>query len=292
MVRVIMGVKGTGKTKQMIELINSAVHSENGNVVCIERGPKLTYDIHYKIRLVEASHYDIKSYDFLKGFISGLYAGNYDITHVFIDSLTKIVASEATDHAVEEFLDWLNSFSEKNNIKFTVTISADASLATDGVKNGNIIAQGRRYAPADNEGVITMVRVIMGVKGTGKTKQMIELINSAVHSENGNVVCIERGPKLTYDIHYKIRLVEASHYDIKSYDFLKGFISGLYAGNYDITHVFIDSLTKIVASEATDHAVEEFLDWLNSFSEKNNIKFTVTISADASLATDGVKKYF
>ena len=53
-----------------------------------------------------------------------------------------------------------------------------------------------------------MVRVIMGVKGTGKTKQMIELINSAVHSENGNVVCIERGPKLTYDIHYKIRLVE------------------------------------------------------------------------------------
>ena len=60
-----------------------------------------------------------------------------------------------------------------------------------------------------------MVRVIMGVKGTGKTKQMIELINSAVHSENGNVVCIERGPKLTYDIHYKIRLVEASHYDIR-----------------------------------------------------------------------------
>ena len=127
--------KGTGKTKQMIELINSAVHSENGNVVCIERGPKLTYDIHYKIRLVEASHYDIKSYDFLKGFISGLYAGNYDITHVFIDSLTKIVASEATDHAVEEFLDWLNSFSEKNNIKFTVTISADASWPPTASRN-------------------------------------------------------------------------------------------------------------------------------------------------------------
>ncbi|HIW92973.1 MAG TPA: hypothetical protein H9868_00360, partial [Candidatus Flavonifractor merdipullorum] len=59
-----------------------------------------------------------------------------------------------------------------------------------------------------------MVRVIMGVKGTGKTKQMIELINSAVHSENGNVVCIERGGKLTYDIHSKIRLVEASQYDM------------------------------------------------------------------------------
>lgn len=137
-----------------------------------------------------------------------------------------------------------------------------------------------------------MVRVIMGVKGTGKTKQMIELINSAVHSENGNVVCIERGPKLTYDIHYKIRLVEASHYEMKSFEFMKGFISGLYAGDYDITHIFIDSLTKIIPSEPGDAAVEDFLDWLNSFSEKNNIKFTVTISADASLATEGVKKYF
>ena len=137
-----------------------------------------------------------------------------------------------------------------------------------------------------------MVRVIMGVKGTGKTKQMIELINTAVQSEHGNVVCIERGPKLTYDINYKIRLVEASHDDMKDYDFLKGFVSGLYAGNYDITHIFIDSLTKIVPSEATDLAVEDFLDWLNKFGEDNNIKFTVTISADASLATEGVKKYF
>ena len=137
-----------------------------------------------------------------------------------------------------------------------------------------------------------MVRVIMGVKGTGKTKQMIELINSAVHSENGNVVCIERGNKLTYDIHSKIRLVEASHYEMGSFEFMKGFISGMYAGNYDITHIFIDSLTKIVGVDPADHGVEVFLDWLSSFSDKNNIKFTVTISADESLATEGVKKYF
>ena len=137
-----------------------------------------------------------------------------------------------------------------------------------------------------------MVRVIMGVKGTGKTKQMIELINSAVHSENGNVVCIEKGPKLTYDIHYKIRLVESSQYDMSTFEFMRGFISGLYAGNYDITHIFIDSLTKIVGVEPTDPSVENFLDWLNSFAEKNNLKFTVTISGDADLASEGVKKYF
>ena len=136
-----------------------------------------------------------------------------------------------------------------------------------------------------------MVRVIMGVKGTGKTKQMIELINSAVHSENGNVVCIERGPKLTYDIHYKIRLVEASHYEMKSFEFMKGFISGLYAGDYDITHIFIDSLTKIVPTDGYND-VEDFLNWLNNFGEKNGIKFTITISADIALATEAIKAYF
>ena len=137
-----------------------------------------------------------------------------------------------------------------------------------------------------------MVKVIMGVKGTGKTKQMIELINSAAKSESGSVVCIEHGNKLTYDIHYQIRLIEAKEYSLKSFDMLKGFISGLHAGNYDITKVFIESLTKIVDVPAEDPGVEQFLDWLNAFGEKNGINLTVTISADASLASEGVKKYF
>ena len=131
----------------------------------------------------------------------------------------------------------------------------------------------------------------MGTKGSGKTKQLIELINNAAKDEPGNVVCIEANRNLTYDIHYHIRLIDAAEYKLNSYDMFRGFISGLYAGNYDITHVFIDSLTKIVSSDASDHAVEEFLDWLNSFSEKNNIKFTVTISADISQATDGMQKF-
>ncbi len=136
-----------------------------------------------------------------------------------------------------------------------------------------------------------MVRVIMGKKGSGKTKQMIDLINAAVQTEHGNVVCIEKGEKLTFDIHYQIRLVEAGQYDIASYAALKGFISGLYAGNYDITHIFIDSVTKI-AGGGCNLETENFLDWLNAFSEKNGIKFTVTISDDASLASEGIKKYF
>ena len=136
-----------------------------------------------------------------------------------------------------------------------------------------------------------MVRVIMGKKGSGKTKQIIDMINNAVQTEHGNVVCIEKGNKLTFDIHYQIRLVEASQYEISSYSALKGFISGLYAGNYDITHIFIDSLTKIVKVES-DRETEDFLDWLDKFSEAHKIKFTITISDDAELAPEGVKKYF
>ena len=136
-----------------------------------------------------------------------------------------------------------------------------------------------------------MIRVIMGKKGSGKTKQMIDMINNAVQTEHGNVVCIERGNKLTFDISYQIRLVESSQNDIADYTALKGFVSGLYAGNYDITHIFIDSLTKIVGGECNNDT-ENFLDWLNLFGEKHNIKFTITISDDASLATEGIKKYF
>ena len=136
-----------------------------------------------------------------------------------------------------------------------------------------------------------MIRVIVGKKGSGKTKQVIEMINGAVDTEHGNVVCIEKGEKLMLDISHKIRLVEASEYDIADYTAMKGFISGLYAGNYDITHIFIDSLTKIIGAEV-NFETEKFLDWLNAFSQKNGIKFTITISDEESLMSEGIKKYF
>ena len=102
---------------------------------------------------------------------------------------------------------------------------------------------------------------------------------------------IERKPEMTFDIHYKIRLVDSESYAISSYEGMKGFICGLYAGNYDITHIFIDSLGKIIPGDV-GHDTEVFLDWLESFSEKNGIKFTVSITADETLAPDGIKKYF
>ena len=136
-----------------------------------------------------------------------------------------------------------------------------------------------------------MVKIIMGLKGSGKTKQLIELVKSAVDEEHGNVVVIERGQKLTYDIPYTARLIEASQYGFKNYDFLQGFISGLHAGNYDITHIFIDSLFKII-NVGLDENAGKFLDWCEDFSSRENVKFTMTISADSALATEGIRKFF
>ena len=135
-----------------------------------------------------------------------------------------------------------------------------------------------------------MVRLIMGVKGSGKTKQLIELINNAAKDEPGNVVCIEPSRDMMFDIHYRIRLIDAKEYKLNNYDSLRGFISGLYAGNYDISHVFIDNLCKIIGIEIGSD-VEAILNWLDVFGEKNGIKFTVTISADPAAATDGMQKY-
>ena len=136
-----------------------------------------------------------------------------------------------------------------------------------------------------------MVRVIMGVKGPGKTKQMIELINTAVQNEHGNVVCIERGPKLTYDINYKIRLVEASHYDMKDYEFLKGFVSGLYGGNYDITHVFVDSILKVGGPEKDLEGLGAMFDKLSGVAEIKDVNLVFTVSADENMLPENMKKY-
>ena len=135
-----------------------------------------------------------------------------------------------------------------------------------------------------------MVRLMMGAKGSGKTKHLIEMINSAAKDEPGNVVCIEANRNMTYDIHYHIRLIDAQEHKLNNYDSFRGFISGLYAGNYDISHVFIDNLCKIVGSEVNAET-ESFLNWLDTFGERNDIKFTVSISADPGSATDGMQRF-
>ena len=135
-----------------------------------------------------------------------------------------------------------------------------------------------------------MVRLIMGVKGSGKTKQLVKDINEAVQSETGSVVCVEFGKKLTYDIDYRVRLIDAKEYNITDVTLLKGFISGLHAGNFDISHIFIDSFYKLV-EDAGVAEVEDFVLWCDKFGAANNMSFTVVVSEDPEKATEAMKAY-
>ena len=134
-----------------------------------------------------------------------------------------------------------------------------------------------------------MIHVIMGLKGSGKTKKLIDSINDCLAHATGDVVCIEYGKKLTYDVNYRVRLVDSQEYGISNSDMLKGFLSGLHAGNFDITNVYIDNLYKTIG---TDRATgEAFVAWCAAFAEANNMNITITISDDPALASDAVKQY-
>ena len=134
-----------------------------------------------------------------------------------------------------------------------------------------------------------MIKVIMGLKGSGKTKKLIDSINEAVQKASGDVVCIEYGKKLTYDVNYRVRLVDSEEYAICNSDMLKGFLSGLHAGNFDITNIYIDNLYKTIGTDRANG--EEFVAWCAKFAETNNMNITITISDDVALASEEVKKY-
>ena len=134
-----------------------------------------------------------------------------------------------------------------------------------------------------------MIQVIMGLKGSGKTKKLIDAINDAVSNAQGDVVCIEYGKQLTYDVSYRVRLVNAKEYEINNQDKLKGLLSGLHAGNFDITNVYIDNLYKTIGSDRA--AGEEFILWCAAFAEANNMNITLTVSDDAACASEAVKAF-
>ena len=138
-----------------------------------------------------------------------------------------------------------------------------------------------------------MIHVIMGLKGSGKTKKLIASINETVANASGDVVCIEYGKKLTYDVTYRVRLVDSKEYGINNQDKLKGFLSGLHAGNFDITHVYVDNLYKSIGKPIGENAAmcDEFIAWAESFAEANNMNLTFTVSDDPATASPALTKY-
>ena len=135
-----------------------------------------------------------------------------------------------------------------------------------------------------------MIKVHIGLKGSGKTPKIIEAVNTAIDVEKGNVVCITDGDRLMHTINRKARLVNTEQFDIKNIDMFVGLLAGIIAQDYDVTHIFIDSLFKSVPA-ATMADAEELVAVLEKLEAKFNVSFTMMISADAAEAGENVKKY-
>ena len=135
-----------------------------------------------------------------------------------------------------------------------------------------------------------MVELLIGKKGTGKTKTLLEKVNNSAAVANGNVVFLSpNAGKNMYDIKSCVRVVDTTEFDITSYAEFLGFLSGIISGNFDITNIFVDSIFKIV--DNTLEGMEEFLERLDKMSSKLNISFVITVSIDEADAPEYIKKY-
>ena len=134
-----------------------------------------------------------------------------------------------------------------------------------------------------------MLKLIIGVKGTGKTKTLINMVNTAVENSHGNVVCIEKGVKLRYDVKYRARLINTEEYQISDAGALYGFIAGILASNHDVTDLFVDSALKICKNDLV--GFDAFVDDLDKLVEKVGVNVVITSSIPTEEASETVKKY-
>ena len=132
-----------------------------------------------------------------------------------------------------------------------------------------------------------MVTLLIGIKGSAKTKKLISLANEAVTKSMGNVVVIEKGAKLTYDVTHKARLIDTDQYHVSGYDVLFGFISGICAGNYDVTDIFVDSTFKICSDNMDD--LKEFVSKIKALADNSETNVTLLISAAKENLPEGIE---
>ncbi|MBE6647035.1 MAG: hypothetical protein E7611_05295 [Ruminococcaceae bacterium] len=134
-----------------------------------------------------------------------------------------------------------------------------------------------------------MLKLIIGVKGTGKTKTLISMVNEAVEKSEGTVVCIEKGVGLRFDVKYTARLINTNDYLIFDAEALYGFVAGILASNHDVTDLFIDSALKIAGNDIA--GFEAFIKEVDELANKLEVNVVITSSIPAEEASDLVKKY-
>ena len=134
-----------------------------------------------------------------------------------------------------------------------------------------------------------MLKLIIGVKGTGKTKTLINLVNGALEVTKGDVVCIEKGVKLRYDIKPTARLIDVEEYMVADAQSLYGFVAGILASNHDVTDLFIDSTLKICKGNVPQF--ETLVVELDKLVTKIGLNMTMTVSMPEEEASETIRKF-
>ena len=134
-----------------------------------------------------------------------------------------------------------------------------------------------------------MIKLIVGHKGSGKTKALIQMATDAVETSKGNVVCVEKGDTLKFDLTHRVRLIDIDDYSISGFDACYGFYAGLFAGNYDITEVFVDGIFKVGGKDFVAFGV--FIEKLAKLLETNVATMTLTVSCEKEDRSAGIHKY-
>ncbi|MBR6514258.1 MAG: hypothetical protein IKT46_05420 [Clostridia bacterium] len=134
-----------------------------------------------------------------------------------------------------------------------------------------------------------MLKFIVGLKGAGKTKEIVAQANGAQQETNGCVAFIEKGNKLIHELNKRIRLADTEEYAVENADTLYGMVTGMYASNHDITHIFIDSALKIIGNDVD--ALAALADKLNTFAEKNGVTIVATNSINKEDLPESAQKY-
>lgn len=135
-----------------------------------------------------------------------------------------------------------------------------------------------------------MIDAIIGLKGSGKTSQLVDEINEKAARDDTNIVCIEYGRRFDRNIPYHVRLIDITEYPVNNYRELLAFIAGISAKDYDISHIYIDSIYKIAQDDDHDH-LSVFFNDLHAFAEQIQADVTITISDEYELLPDNVKEF-
>ena len=140
MIQIIAGGKGKGKTKILLDKVNTEVAQSKGSIVYLDKNTKHMYDLHKKVRLINVKDYCVDTHEEFLGFICGIISQDHDLQKVFLDCFLNISCIEGTDISYVPIIEKLDVISSKFAVDFVISMSVDAADMPESIKEKVIVA--------------------------------------------------------------------------------------------------------------------------------------------------------